>query len=106
MKNPQRPFKVLSPSESSLLNGTHLQGYMTTTYDTLLEKLGEPREGVDKTNVEWHLQFEDGKVATIYDWKCLSIPQGLYDWHVGGHSQQVLDHLEEALNIPTRVNSF
>lgn len=106
MKITQRLFKILNPSEFHLTNGTHLQGYLTTTYEKLLEILGTPQEGSDKTNVEWAIQFEDGKVATIYDWKLSSVPSGLYDWHVGGHSLQILDHLEEALDIPTRVNSF
>ena len=85
-------------------NGTSLQGYVTTTYDTLVAAFGEPHlfDG-DKTNIEWVLLI-DGVVVTIYDWKLNSVPKDTYDWHVGGQSteaarlvQSVVDQLEKAL---------
>jgi hypothetical protein len=30
------------------------------------------------------LEFEDGTVATIYDWKEYETPTGKYRWHIGG----------------------
>lgn len=85
-------------------NGTSLQGYMTTTFDRLVELLGEPLEGSDdgKTTAEWILEFE-GEAATIYDWKLKSTPKDLYDWHVGGRSMKVLEHLSKALGVPARA---
>ena len=71
-------------------NGTHLQGYMQAYYHELVEVFGEPEAGGDKTTVEWCLTFEDGTVATIYDWKEHETPMGLHRWHIGGKSKQAV----------------
>lgn len=86
------------------INGTHLQGYIETRYQTLVKVFGEPTYddyGDDKTTVEWKLRFEDGTVATIYDYRTISTPIGTYDWHIGGRSplakQHVLNTVHEVL---------
>ena len=67
-------------------NGISLQGYVTTTYDTLKDAFGMHHyDGGDKTNVEWVLLI-DGVLATIYDYKLNRVPMDEYDWHIGGHS--------------------
>jgi len=44
------------------------------------------------------LEFEDGTVATIYDWKLYETPYDEYQWHIGGKSfkavERVLDVME------------
>jgi hypothetical protein len=65
-------------------NGTSLQGYVEAYYHQLVEVFGEPEGGGDKTTVEWVLSFEDGTVATIYDWKLDETPTSMYNWHIGG----------------------
>lgn len=55
-----------------LLNGSHLVGYMHTTYKRLVELFGEPNESVrapDKEDAAWVIQFDDGAVANIYNYK-------------------------------------
>lgn len=91
-----------------MASGTSLRGYVTTTYQTLVERLGAPRGGSadGKSTVEWIMVFEDGTVATIYDWKTNSTPKDTYDWHIGGKGIGVLDKVEEALGIQTRTSSF
>lgn len=79
-------------------NGTHLQGKVCTTVDTLKELLGEGLGGGDKTTQEWCIEFSDGTVATIYDWKEYSTPQGLYDWHIGGHTHRAVQLVEDLLD--------
>lgn len=51
--------------------GTWLQGYVTTTLEKLIETFGEPQRysGENKVTVNWSMYFEDGTIATIYDWK-------------------------------------
>ncbi len=82
------------------INGTHLQGYIPAYLHQLIEVFGEPEAGGDKTTAEWCLTFEDGTVATIYDWKEYDTPTGLYRWHIGGHSPAavwaVIDAFESA----------
>ena len=80
--------------------GSSLRGYVTTTYYNLVEKFGEPiqyGEG-DKVTVEWTIEFMNEetyelKYATIYDWKQYEegTPYDLYDWHIGGYSQDVVE---------------
>ena len=80
-------------------NMTSLQGYMPAYYHQLVAVFGEPEGGGDKTTVEWCLEFEDGTVATIYDWKEYETPTGKYNWHIGGKSKAavwaVIDAFEE-----------
>ncbi len=78
-------------------DGTHLQGYVRTDYTTLKDLFGEGLGSGDKTTQEWVLEFSDGTVATIYDWKEYETPMGIYDWHVGGLSKQAVWNVEAAL---------
>jgi hypothetical protein len=70
--------------------GTSLQGKMSAYYHQLVEVFGEPDGGGDKTTVEWCLEFEDGTIATIYDWKEYDTPTGRYDWHIGGKNKDAV----------------
>jgi hypothetical protein len=79
-------------------NGTSLVGYVRTTYAKIVEVFGEPdHRGGDKTTVEWALQFDDGTVATIYDWKEYRTPKEVYDWHIGGFSKYAQDRVVDTL---------
>ena len=84
-------FEVLLGS----VGGTSLQGYMNATFDELFEEFGAPTydepSGDGKVDVEWCLRFDDGTLATIYNWKdydngerCKSGES--YRWHIGGKS--------------------
>ena len=77
-------------------DGTHLQGRMYATRRELTEVFGEPFDYTDgsvdsdgKVTTEWLIEFEDGVLTTIYDWKRYeSGPPALdenYAWHIGGH---------------------
>jgi hypothetical protein len=84
-------------------NGTCLQGYMEATYDQLVEVFGEPEGGGDKTTVEWCLAFEDGTVATIYDWKEYQTPMGRYNWHIGGRNNLAVARVQQAFRQGVNV---
>ena len=81
-------------------NGTSLQGYMRATYDQLVARFGQPDGGGDKTTVEWCLEFEDGTIATIYDWKEYETPMYAYDWHIGGLSKMAVFAVKQAFKQP------
>ena len=80
-----------------VVNGTSLQGYINATYDQLVERFGQPEGGGDKTTVEWMLQFEDGTVATIYDWKVDETPTYMYNWHIGGKNKTAVTRVTQSL---------
>jgi hypothetical protein len=72
------------------INMTGLKGEFPITFTELVEIFGRPDVGpndrdMDKVTCEWKLQFEDGTVASIYDYKVGYTPMGEYEWHIGGH---------------------
>ena len=86
-----------------------LQGYAQTTYDELVNVLGEPdyvREGTysnptindgdGKVSVEWMT-----KDFTVYDYKLDETPKILHHWHIGGMNKKALQKFEAATGIKT-----
>lgn len=79
-------------------SGTSLQGYVSTTYDTLKDAFGMHHyDGGDKTNVTWVLLI-DGVLATIYDWKEDRVPHEEYQWHIGGHSTEAVELVQSVVD--------
>ncbi|MCK9543228.1 MAG: hypothetical protein M0R03_14500 [Novosphingobium sp.] len=69
-------------------SGSSLKGYINTTYDNLVSKLGPPKDiGDSKARVEWIVKYKNStreSILTIYDWK-EDIPiEEVTEWHVGG----------------------
>lgn len=95
-----RPLKDLNK-----INGTYLQGELVTTRKALVRAFGEPQFeelSGDKTSIEWLLEFEDGTIATIYDYKRegsgyygeegeLLADDEEYDYHIGGADLRALE---------------
>lgn len=89
--------------------GTSLQGYLDMPFSRLVAVLGEPDDGDGyKVAFEWRLRFEDGTVATIYDYKASSLyddksapsPQAMRaneysDWCIGGNSKRAVELVVE-----------
>jgi hypothetical protein len=83
------------------VNGTHLCGEITTSYDRLVELFGKPKEADGyKVSGEWTFHdSETSETFALYDWKetCLYDPDypsvaefralPSYDWHIGAHSE-------------------
>ena len=85
------------------IHGTSLRGYITTDYDTLVKYLGEPNTGDEyKIDAEWDIEFDDGRIATVYNYKdgrnycgAVGLPvDAITNWHIGGNtdSAPVLVH--------------
>ena len=97
--------KIMKVNDMGIkVGGTHLLGYMNASYDMITNALGYPLEdGFDnmKSDAEWHIEFDDGAVATIYNYKngknylgehgyhVCDIPQ----WHIGGRSADVVSRV-------------
>lgn len=87
--------------------GTHLVGYFDATRQQIEDVLGTPtflcNEEWEKVNIEWGIQFEDGTVATIYDWKRYSkkelLPNEMYRWHIGGTGINAVKRVSQVLGI-------
>jgi hypothetical protein len=76
--------------DGSETNGFSYQGTHMTTYDDLVKAFGQPTQKGDgeKTTVEWVIKFNDGTVATIYDWKYGHTPKDFTEWNIGGKCKQ------------------
>lgn len=75
------------------VNGTSFHCHtFKSTPNQLISLLGSPsyieNDGENKTNIEWHMELENGNVFTIYDWKNYFIldMDGSIEWHIGGHN--------------------
>jgi len=91
------------------ISGTHLQGHIDTTYENIISVLGKEHHKGDeyKTEAEWCIQFQDGTIATLYNWKngktyCgekdgLNV-EDITEWNIGGHSPRARDLLFNLLN--------
>jgi hypothetical protein len=91
--------------KSTSLNGTHYLGLIHVDYDLLISKLGKPSDSYDdyKSDAEWTIEFEDGNIATIYNWKNgknyngaggLPVEQ-IKEWHIGGANVCVVEWVED-----------
>ena len=85
------------------INGTHLQGHIQANYADLVHLFGEQSVEFDnyKSDAEWAIQFDDGSVATIYNWKngknyCgedgLELEE-IQDWNIGGRTPDVVQRI-------------
>ena len=79
--------------------GSSLRGYLEATTDSVVEVFGEPMDGDGyKTTREWHIKFEDGCVATIYDWNWTWMGSDVkVVWHIGGATNDALWNIDSYL---------
>ena len=97
------------PDDWSVADGTFYAGNITTTYAELTEVFGpdEGPSGDEKTQAEWTILFEDGTVATIYDWKEYGTPvEEVTDWHIGGRSSRAVDLVQAVLTAVRDVEQM
>lgn len=93
--------------------GTCLQGHIDTTYENIVSVLGKQHHNGDdyKTDAEWNIKFEDGTIATLYNWKNGKNYCGeegceledIIEWNIGGHSPRAVDLLTNLLNKSDNV---
>ena len=93
------------------VNGTSHQGEISETFDNLLKVFGTPMgtSDDDKVDVEWNIMFNDGVVATIYNWKngpaSMGVngtnPVDITNWNVGGKTISAIYDIEEILENKT-----
>lgn len=88
--------------------GTSLQGYIDISYERLVQMLGQPEAGDEyKVDAEWIVRFDDGTVATIYNWKDgknyngdegLDVEQ-ITDWHIGGFNNMAVFKVNQLFGL-------
>ena len=84
-------------------NGANLQGYLNADYRELVEVFGEPTKFEDgKVDAQWLLKFQDGTIATIYNYKNGVNYMGaeglrlmeIQKWNVGGNSERAVERVK------------
>ena len=96
--------------------GSHGIGVIEASYNMIKTAFGDPCGSDDyKVQVEWAIQFEDGTIATIYDWKQGDLYNGegngthfskVEEWHIGGFNDKAeLRVLEVLTGIQDMVNT-
>lgn len=79
--------------------GTYFQGSIDCDYKKIKSIFGKPHKGDGyKVDAEWNIEFENGEIATIYNYKdeknyCgkEGLPKTkITDWHVGGYNNSVI----------------
>ena len=96
-------YKTHNQDDLINISGTHLLTTINLPFYTIVGALGDPiwfkaDEGDGKVRVEWDLKFNDGEVATIYDWKEYDRrPEDVTDWHIGGRSFEVVQRVYDIL---------
>jgi hypothetical protein len=101
-------MKYTTITDKSVFYPTHLVGYVSSTQKQLRECFGSPmkfsqHDSDGKVTTEWLIEFEDGVIATIYDWK--RYEEGspalneVYEWHIGGlgNQSEATSHVLNAL---------
>ena len=106
-------MKFVTHNDEEIDIGGCLQGYVETTYKNLLELFGNPTDGDGyKVDAEWVIKFEDGTVATIYNWKDGKNYNGaegmevedITDWHIGGEDKKSVARIKEVVKGEVTVS--
>jgi hypothetical protein len=83
-------YKTHNDTKGINVTGTSLHSAIECSFDQLVQAFGKPMydtSGDDKVKAEWYVEFDDGVVATIYDWKSNLDPKDNTDWHIGGFAK-------------------
>lgn len=77
---------------------TMLQGTIQASLAQVIKAFGECRKGPSERVVhDWKIQFDDGTVATIYDWNSDPISDATpYNWRIGGKSHRAVELVHQA----------
>ncbi len=88
-------------------DGTFQQDKINIAYNKLVDIFGEPHHEVNELRIDrkWLLQFDDGTVAIIYNWKNGANWQGddsiladsITDWCIGGCTQRAADLIKQSI---------
>ena len=101
-------YKTHNETDDIDIDFTSLKGSIKTSYNNILNKLGPSQKDFDnfKVDAEWTIKWEDGEIATLYNWKngrnyCGDYGdrlEDIMDWNIGGFNYDVVGRLHNILN--------
>jgi hypothetical protein len=82
---------------SANVDGTCLQGSIQASKDELVKTFGPAAISIEpRVNDIWTIQFGDGTIAVIYDWKSEPRPDAEpYNWRIGGFAPIAVSRVHE-----------
>lgn len=93
------------------VTGSYLLGYIDVSYQKLCAVFGPPNlkgSADGKVMAEWAIEFEDGEVATIYDFKTCHtycgnglMPEQNTDWNIGGFNTVCVHRIHKLIAAVT-----
>lgn len=85
-------FQTHNETEVNIFKTCWTLSTIQATRTALCKAFGAPIDtsgAGDKVNFEWNIQFEDGRVATIYDWKEDPVADDApVTWHIGANPDE------------------
>jgi len=102
-------MKYITHNDSEIeTDETSLQGNIGAGYSLLCKLFGQPHASDGhKSDAGWDIEFEDGTIATIYNWKngknyCGSDgydTQKITSWNVGGYDINVFHRIKRMVDV-------
>jgi hypothetical protein len=97
---------MITKASRSEASGASLKGYIQASLEQLYDAFDDAHffrpSSLEKVQIEWILKFEDGTIATIYDWKKggkIPYSDEVVEWNIGGHSSEAVTLVRQALGI-------
>ena len=87
---------------------TRYIGIVNVSFDKLVKVFDEPDICEDnRTDVQWYLEFEDGTLASIYNWKNGKnflgnsglLVNNITKWNIGGVNDNAVLRVKKALEL-------
>jgi hypothetical protein len=97
--------KIKSINQADAI-GTSLQDYVSVDYQTIVAKYGPPTTSDGyKIDAEWIIEWDDGQVGTLYNWKNGKNYLGkngtpverIEEWNIGGKNKLVGKRIRDDL---------
>lgn len=106
-------MKYITHNDTNIgVDGTSYQGNVAASYGLLCILFGQPFGGdEEKVDAEWVIEFEDGTIATIYNWKnglnYLGVSgqptTQISAWHIGGYGKRAPELIHQLIEDRNRV---
>lgn len=97
------------------ISGSFYVGQIDLSFLDIVRKLGpaSAKSPDGKVKARWIIKFEDGTIASLYDWKSGTSIKDLSNWRIGGHSYlamyyvyQIFEKEREAIKLLFENHEF
>lgn len=102
-------FKTHNDSSTIDTDMTCLAGHIQATREDIIRAFGEPsqKDHSEKIKQYWQVQFKNGQVATVYDWRREATPVNgeIYAWHIGARNRATVQLVHDAFRQKNQLQA-